>query len=132
MVLRLTRFTVFITLCVFFVTSTQAFTNNLPRPSKTAATPIVQLLAVDDGNEENTAESKSASTATAATTRETPKPVVKCPHCDRCDGSGRILGGIAVVLPWWPIKAYRPCVSQRPDASTMDLFRFFFSSFFIY
>ena len=21
----------------------------------------------------------------------------------------RILGGIAVVLPWWPIKAYRPC-----------------------
>jgi len=19
------------------------------------------------------------------------------------------LGGIAVVLPWWPIKAYRPC-----------------------
>jgi len=21
----------------------------------------------------------------------------------------RILGGIGVVLPWWPIKAYRPC-----------------------
>lgn len=21
----------------------------------------------------------------------------------------RILGGIGVILPWWPIKAYRPC-----------------------
>ncbi|GAX25027.1 hypothetical protein FisN_2Lh312 [Fistulifera solaris] len=39
---------------------------------------------------------------------KTPLPV-KCPECDMCDGSGRILGGIAVVLPWWPIKAYRPC-----------------------
>ena len=37
-----------------------------------------------------------------------PSPV-KCPDCDLCDGSGRILGGIAVLLPWWPIKAYRPC-----------------------
>ena len=37
------------------------------------------------------------------------KPVVKCPDCDQCDGSGRILGGIATVLTFWPIKAYRPC-----------------------
>lgn len=39
-----------------------------------------------------------------------PKPdVVKCPNCDLCDGSGRIPGGIGAVLPWIPIKAYRPC-----------------------
>lgn len=38
-----------------------------------------------------------------------PKQQVKCPDCDKCDGSGRIMGGIGQVLPWWPIKAYRPC-----------------------
>mmetsp|Transcript_26182 Transcript_26182/g.38719 ORF Transcript_26182/g.38719 Transcript_26182/m.38719 type:complete len:120 (+) Transcript_26182:250-609(+) len=38
-----------------------------------------------------------------------PSPKVKCPNCDLCDGSGRIMGGIGLVLPWWPIKAYRPC-----------------------
>jgi hypothetical protein len=36
-------------------------------------------------------------------------PPVKCPDCDLCDGSGRILGGLGAVLPWLPIKAYRPC-----------------------
>jgi len=38
-----------------------------------------------------------------------PEPVVKCPDCEKCDGSGRILGGIPLILPWWPIKPYRPC-----------------------
>jgi hypothetical protein len=38
-----------------------------------------------------------------------PTPPVKCPNCDKCDGSGRILGGIPLILPWWPIKPYRPC-----------------------
>mmetsp|Transcript_48561 Transcript_48561/g.117469 ORF Transcript_48561/g.117469 Transcript_48561/m.117469 type:complete len:152 (-) Transcript_48561:226-681(-) len=38
-----------------------------------------------------------------------PKPAIKCPDCDLCDGSGRISGGIGAVLDWWPIKAYRPC-----------------------
>jgi hypothetical protein len=37
------------------------------------------------------------------------KPPVKCPDCNLCDGSGRIPGGIGAVLPWIPIKAYRPC-----------------------
>jgi hypothetical protein len=37
------------------------------------------------------------------------EPEVRCPDCDKCDGSGRILGGIPRVLPWWPIKPYRPC-----------------------
>lgn len=34
---------------------------------------------------------------------------VRCPDCDLCDGSGRIVGGIGAVATWWPIKAYRPC-----------------------
>mmetsp|Transcript_29499 Transcript_29499/g.45026 ORF Transcript_29499/g.45026 Transcript_29499/m.45026 type:complete len:128 (-) Transcript_29499:2-385(-) len=38
-----------------------------------------------------------------------PPPPVKCPNCDKCDGTGRILGGIPLILPWWPIKPYRPC-----------------------
>ncbi|KAA8497107.1 hypothetical protein FVE85_0836 [Porphyridium purpureum] len=49
-----------------------------------------------------------------------PAPVAvdgaKCPGCGReegvkrgCDGSGRVVGGLGVVLKWWPIKAYRPC-----------------------
>jgi len=37
------------------------------------------------------------------------KEPVKCPDCDLCDGSGRIAGGIGAVVPWIPIKAYRPC-----------------------
>mmetsp|Transcript_12730 Transcript_12730/g.25828 ORF Transcript_12730/g.25828 Transcript_12730/m.25828 type:complete len:93 (-) Transcript_12730:1261-1539(-) len=39
-----------------------------------------------------------------------------CAACGRqggplknCDGNGRMLGGLAVVVPWWPIKAFRPC-----------------------
>jgi hypothetical protein len=34
---------------------------------------------------------------------------VVCPDCDLCDGSGRIAGGLGAVLPWLPVKAYRPC-----------------------
>jgi len=30
---------------------------------------------------------------------------------DGCDGSGKIMGGIGTVAPWWPIKVYRPCPS---------------------
>ena len=31
---------------------------------------------------------------------------VKCPDCDICDGSGRLIGGIGSVpgFRWWPIK----------------------------
>lgn len=45
----------------------------------------------------------------SAEEQETPKPTVKCPDCDLCDGSGRIPGGLGAVFPWIPIKAYRPC-----------------------
>jgi hypothetical protein len=29
----------------------------------------------------------------------------------RCDGEGRVLGGLAALpgFGWWPIKAYKPC-----------------------
>mmetsp|Transcript_45952 Transcript_45952/g.117498 ORF Transcript_45952/g.117498 Transcript_45952/m.117498 type:complete len:129 (+) Transcript_45952:74-460(+) len=26
-----------------------------------------------------------------------------------CDGLGRQAGGVGAFIPWWPIKAYRPC-----------------------
>lgn len=51
-------------------------------------------------------------TAEAAEEDSTPAPEpVKCPNCDKCDGSGRILGGIPTIplFSWWPIKPYRPC-----------------------
>ncbi|CAB1117473.1 unnamed protein product [Ectocarpus sp. CCAP 1310/34] len=28
-----------------------------------------------------------------------------------CDGTGRISGGVGALVPWLPIKAYRPCPS---------------------
>jgi len=64
-----------------------------------ASSSVVTFMADDETNSEETVSAEEAA----------PKPTVKCPDCDLCDGSGRILGGIGVVLPWWPIKAYRPC-----------------------
>ena len=45
------------------------------------------------------------------TAEEVPKASVKCPNCNLCDGSGRIIGGLGAIelFSWWPIKAYRPC-----------------------
>ena len=55
-------------------------------------------------------DSSTTSTATVTTTTSTStKNNVPCPDCDQCDGSGRIAGGLGAVLPWVPIKAYRPC-----------------------
>ena len=60
--------------------------------------------------DESEVDLSNENAAAATSTEETPKVVaVKCPNCDLCDGSGRILGGIGTVLTWWPIKAYRPC-----------------------
>ncbi len=66
-------------------------------------TPI--LFAADDGSDDISAGSGEGNGEGATTTAK----VKKCPDCDLCDGSGRILGGIGTVLEWWPIKAYRPC-----------------------
>jgi hypothetical protein len=60
--------------------------------------------------------------AIAATTgdadAENPSGMVCIPNCDKCDGSGRIIGGIAA-LPWpfslWPIKVYRPCPNFKGE-----------------
>ena len=77
------------------------------------------LFAADDASENSATTSgegsgEGATTATPSTYgalsgESTLKVVKKCPDCDLCDGSGRILGGIGTVLDWWPIKAYRPC-----------------------
>lgn len=44
-----------------------------------------------------------------------------------CDGTGRISGGVGAVLPWFPVKVYRPCPSflaagyqYRREGQTMD------------
>ena len=64
------------------------------------------VFAAEDESEMDLSDENAAATST----EETPKVVAaKCPDCDLCDGSGRILGGIGTVLTWWPIKAYRPC-----------------------
>mmetsp|Transcript_65522 Transcript_65522/g.73118 ORF Transcript_65522/g.73118 Transcript_65522/m.73118 type:complete len:166 (+) Transcript_65522:37-534(+) len=51
----------------------------------------------------------SASSNDEETDDITPPTVVKCPNCEKCDGSGRIEGGIGTILTFWPIKCYRPC-----------------------
>jgi hypothetical protein len=55
-------------------------------------------------------DGEEATTTTKMTKKENPSAVaVVCPDCDLCDGSGRIAGGLGAVLPWLPVKAYRPC-----------------------
>ena len=76
------------------------------------------LFAADDASENGApsgegsgegATTTTPSTYGALSEESTVKVVKKCPDCDLCDGSGRILGGIGTVFEWWPIKAYRPC-----------------------
>lgn len=45
------------------------------------------------------------------------------PVLHRCDGEGRIIGGLAALpgFGWWPIKAYRPCSAL--SAAGMDYVR---------
>ena len=105
--------------------------HSLPTPSGASAvqrllvqkrqqrTPTPILFAADeDGSAVSNGDGEgytggSTTTATGgaiSVSREsTLKVLKKCPDCDLCDGSGRILGGIGTVLEWWPIKAYRPC-----------------------
>jgi len=63
------------------------------------------LLRLSGENSDATAPLKTESSKQPAAS----SPVLKCPNCDLCDGSGRIIGGIGILAPWWPIKAYRPC-----------------------
>eukprot|EP00978_Attheya_sp_CCMP212_P036835 scaffold169904_cov51-Attheya_sp.AAC.1 len=85
------------------VNMSQAFVAPLAvsRPSFGVVIPLVGMSSSNDND--------SSSSSIESEPEEPPKPAVRCPNCDMCDGSGRILGGIAVVAPWWPIKAFRPC-----------------------
>jgi hypothetical protein len=93
-----------------WIGSTLAFTPAAPHISGFSPRPtIMQLQSLypklplymsEDSNEEKDAMTQSTEPVAVA---------VKCPNCDKCDGSGRILGGIPTILPWWPIKPYRPC-----------------------
>lgn len=86
-------------LCLLVIISAAfSFTNAPPCITRRPRAAVSSVLMSED----DSAADESASS-------EPPKEEVKCPNCDLCDGSGRILGGIGVILPWWPIKAYRPC-----------------------
>ncbi len=87
------------------------------------------LFAADDGSDIISASSGEGNGGEGATTKtsygalsgeSTRKVVKKCPDCDLCDGSGRILGGIGTVLEWWPIKAYRPCPNLVARGGSYD------------
>ncbi|CAM9864119.1 unnamed protein product [Ascophyllum nodosum] len=51
----------------------------------------------------------------AAPTTKRDEPCPGFPRCTGeyrgkgCDGEGRIAGGMGALLPWLPVKAYRPC-----------------------
>lgn len=57
----------------------------------------------------HTATSSSHTALFCTATDKVTKKKMPCPDCDKCDGSGRILGGLASIplTSWWPIKAYR-------------------------
>ena len=55
-------------------------------------------------------------------------PLCSGEYADKgCDGTGRISGGVGAVIPWFPIKVYRPCPSflaagyqYKREGQTMD------------
>ncbi|OSX79898.1 hypothetical protein BU14_0070s0073 [Porphyra umbilicalis] len=72
-----------------------------------ASPPAPAANADDDAADASDAAAAAAAAARAADPR--------CRTCGRatvargCDGAGRVTGGLGAVLPFWPIKAYRPC-----------------------
>eukprot|EP00591_Stephanopyxis_turris_P017700 CAMPEP_0195538420 /NCGR_PEP_ID=MMETSP0794_2-20130614/49519_1 /TAXON_ID=515487 /ORGANISM="Stephanopyxis turris, Strain CCMP 815" /LENGTH=141 /DNA_ID=CAMNT_0040672397 /DNA_START=528 /DNA_END=953 /DNA_ORIENTATION=- len=84
----------------FVFTPSQRQTSFVPTPH-----PSSHLFFSEEGSGVSEVVTESPAVAEVAP----PEPPVKCPNCDMCDGSGRIQGGIGLVLTWWPIKAYRPC-----------------------
>ena len=49
----------------------------------------VAFMASDDAETDSSSDGAVAGEAAAAADEEPPKPAVKCPDCDLCDGSGR-------------------------------------------
>ncbi|KAL3803998.1 hypothetical protein ACHAWO_001502 [Cyclotella atomus] len=96
---------VFTFLALLAMSSVSGFTiiNSCRIP--TVASSRASVLFAQDETREAESEEIMPQTAGEAVAKE----AVRCPDCDLCDGSGRILGGIGTVLEWWPIKAYRPC-----------------------
>eukprot|EP00574_Skeletonema_japonicum_P005676 CAMPEP_0201730848 /NCGR_PEP_ID=MMETSP0593-20130828/23811_1 /ASSEMBLY_ACC=CAM_ASM_000672 /TAXON_ID=267983 /ORGANISM="Skeletonema japonicum, Strain CCMP2506" /LENGTH=134 /DNA_ID=CAMNT_0048223501 /DNA_START=100 /DNA_END=504 /DNA_ORIENTATION=- len=100
---------VFLSIGAFLLASTTLVAAFSSHPLQSSCARVQQpaatftVFAAEDDSEVGLAEDG------AVTSEETPKVAVKCPDCELCDGSGRILGGIGTVLTWWPIKAYRPC-----------------------
>ena len=56
-------------------------------PVSNAARGHVTFMATDDAETDSPAEGAAAEEAAASETP--PTPAVKCPNCDKCDGSGR-------------------------------------------
>ena len=74
----------------------------------TRTSPVILYSESDD--EDSVGFEKDSDSSVEAI--ESPRAAdVKCPDCDLCDGSGRIIGGLGAIelFSWWPIKAYRPC-----------------------
>eukprot|EP00569_Conticribra_weissflogii_P004671 CAMPEP_0171338440 /NCGR_PEP_ID=MMETSP0878-20121228/7327_1 /TAXON_ID=67004 /ORGANISM="Thalassiosira weissflogii, Strain CCMP1336" /LENGTH=151 /DNA_ID=CAMNT_0011840221 /DNA_START=23 /DNA_END=478 /DNA_ORIENTATION=+ len=80
-----------------------------PSPSRPQPSYRVPVALFGGENDESAAASVLETADAETPVQQQQVPAVKCPDCDLCDGSGRILGGIGTVLTWWPIKAYRPC-----------------------
>jgi hypothetical protein len=59
----------------------------VPVSNRPAETGHVTFMATDDAETDSPAEGAAAEEAAAG--EAPPKPAVKCPDCDLCDGSGR-------------------------------------------
>ena len=65
--------------------------------------PTQQTRAFSDLSEWTLQSSPAPDPPTAS---DNPTESVPCPNCDKCDGSGRIMGGLGAfpLTSWWPIK----------------------------
>ena len=87
-------------------------------PSISLFRPICQnnaqsnIIKLNDAEDASTDESSPQEASSPQSDSQSDAP---CPSCTKCDGSGRILGGLAAfpLTSWWPIKAYRPCPNYK-------------------
>ena len=88
--------------CLSFVTHNCVRRHHHHRPTRGSQVSEVRSTA---GPEEGERASSGCGKCSGA-------PLCSGEYMDKgCDGEGRIQGGIALVLPWWPIKVFRPCPS---------------------
>ena len=98
--LSMSRFVPFYTILFLLINQSTSFIHNIPHI--TFRTPEISTT--------STTPSSILRSVTSPDPPSSPPPL-PCPDCTKCDGSGRILGGLAAlpITSWWPIKAYRPC-----------------------